>query len=193
MPPDCKVFLTIWGGTLGLQSSIWPSGAVVDRRPWWIGASITASSLSLAQSLGFARSRSPCFAIRSSSPSQPRWRLPLAQAAAPILLVNAGEPNRRSVQRMIAKSNIRPANLTRHAHARSSETCGSQAPADMSRHDSWTRICATRIVLRSEADVAAASKARFQDHQHIDAVARRIGPVTLTEASHGFGGKGASL
>src|SRR5215467_11430509 len=28
---------------------------------------------------------------------------------------------------MIAKSNIRPANLTRHAHARSSETCGSRS------------------------------------------------------------------
>src|SRR5262249_16849736 len=28
---------------------------------------------------------------------------------------------------MIAKSNIRPANLARHAHARSSETCGSRS------------------------------------------------------------------
>ncbi len=57
----------------GLQSSIRPRCAVLlpralmeseDRRP------ITRTSFALGQYLGFARSRSPCFAITSSSPSQ---------------------------------------------------------------------------------------------------------------------------
>src|SRR3954471_15082714 len=72
--------------TLGLQSSIRPCGAVGDRWPWWnprIDAAITLSSLLLGQCLGFGRSRLPCFAITSSSPSQSRWqRLPAQPAAA---------------------------------------------------------------------------------------------------------------
>src|SRR3954467_13496942 len=71
--------------TLGLQSSIRPCGAVGDRWPWWnprIDAAITLSSLLLGQCLGFGRSRLPCFAITSLSPSQSRWQRLPAQPAA---------------------------------------------------------------------------------------------------------------
>jgi hypothetical protein len=91
-PPDCKWFLMLNGG-LGLQSSIRPLDAAyclpralmesVDRRP------VTLSSFSLGQSLGFGRSRSPCFAITSSSPSQLEFvlssvkRLPMVPSGTP--------------------------------------------------------------------------------------------------------------
>ena len=63
--------------------------AVGDRWPWWnprIGAASRYRALSLrTKLLGFGRSRLPCFAITSSSPSQSRWQPPLAQAAAATL------------------------------------------------------------------------------------------------------------
>jgi hypothetical protein len=88
MPPALQAVLTSSGVNIGL-AVIYPAfDAVGDRWPWWnprIGASITVSSLSLEQSLGFGRSRLPCFAITASSPSQSRWQLLPVQAAAAII------------------------------------------------------------------------------------------------------------
>src|SRR5258707_8770705 len=88
MPPALQAVLTSSGVNIGL-AVIYPAfDAVGDRWPWWnprIGAPSRYRALALAQSLGFGRSRLPCFAIKSSSPSQSRWQLPLAQAAAATL------------------------------------------------------------------------------------------------------------
>src|SRR5260221_3198752 len=88
MPPALQAVLTSLGVNIGL-AVIYPAfDAVGDRWPWWnprIGSPSRYPALSLAQSLGLGRSRLPCFAIKSSSPSQSRWQLPLAQALAPTL------------------------------------------------------------------------------------------------------------
>src|SRR5437763_14395661 len=50
--------------------------AVGDRWPWWnprIGAPSRYRALALVHCLGLGRSRLPCFAITSSSPSQSRY------------------------------------------------------------------------------------------------------------------------
>ncbi len=88
MPPALQAVLTSSGVNIGF-AVIYPAfDAVGDRWPWWnprIGAPSRYRALTLGQSLGFGRSRLPCFAITSSSPSQSRWQLPLAQAAAATL------------------------------------------------------------------------------------------------------------
>src|SRR5436309_15972095 len=70
MPPALQAVLTSSGAV------IYPAfGAVGDRWPWWnprIGAPSRYRAFALGQSLGFGRSRLPCFAITSSSPSQSR-------------------------------------------------------------------------------------------------------------------------
>jgi hypothetical protein len=88
MPPALQAVLTSSGVSIGL-AVIYPAfDAVGDRWPWWnprIGAPSRYRALALGQSLGFGRSRLPCFAITASSPSQSRWQLLLAQAAAAII------------------------------------------------------------------------------------------------------------
>src|SRR3954449_5349413 len=85
MPPALQAVLTSSGANVGL-AVIYPAfGAVGDRWPWWnprIGTPSRYRALTPVQSLGFGRSRLPCFAITSSSPSQSRSQLRLAQAAA---------------------------------------------------------------------------------------------------------------
>src|SRR5438067_10362932 len=75
MPPALQAVLTSSGANVGL-AVIYPAfGAVGDRWPWWnprIGALSRYRAFALGQSLGFGRSRLPCFAITSSSPSQSR-------------------------------------------------------------------------------------------------------------------------